>query len=756
MRQDDISLHVKGASKFAGDVDLPSSTLHAVAFCSSVAHGKIIKIDYSEAAKYPGVVSIITHRDIPGKNEIGNIIKDEPLLAEDIVHFIGMPIALVVAKDDATARKAAKKIKVEYEELPAIFDPREAYEKNSLIAPPRTYSLGDVESAWKDCEYIIEDKVDSGAQEHLYLETQSAVTIPIEERKFKVISSTQSPTAVQKTISWILDIPMHMVEVEVMRLGGAFGGKEDQATPWAALTAVAANKLKQPVKLVLKRGEDMRQTGKRHPYSSDYKLGLAKDGTLLAYDVTFYQNAGASADLSTAILERTLFHTTNSCFIPNVKSRAISCKTNLTPNTAYRGFGGPQAMFVLQSALHKASEVTGIPLDELQRKNLIKKDDVFPYGMKVLDSHARTCWDRGVELYKYNEIKNTVDEFNKKSHHVKKGVSIQPVCFGISFTSTFLNQASALVHIYNDGSVGVSTGAVEMGQGVNEKMKAVVSKVFSIPTEKIKLEYTNTTRNANTSPTAASSGADMNGNATRIACEQILERIVKHVKEKLGAADADDVMLKDEKVFVNNEETELTWSELIQSMYFARIGLSAHAHYATPNIFFDREKEKGDAFAYHVTGTAITEVTVDCLRGTYEIDKVSIVHDYGVSLNEKIDLGQVEGALAQGIGWMTMEEIQHNEKGKLTTDTLSGYKVPDIYSAAKEINVKFYENPENSAGPFNSKAIGEPPFMYGIGAYFAILNAMKSFRPDMTYSYKAPMTPERVFLSLYKSGIKKD
>lgn len=752
MRQDDISLHVKGASKFVGDLDVPANTLHANVLTSTIAHGKIISIDYSAAEALKGVHSIITHKDIPGLNEIGNIIKDEELFAEDEVHFIGMPIAAVIAETDAIARKAKHLIKVEYKELPGIFDPREAFEKNSLIAPPRTFSLGDVNTVWEECDFIIEDKVESGAQEHLYLETMSAVTIPIEERKFKVISSTQSPTAVQKTISWILDIPMHMIEVEVMRLGGAFGGKEDQATPWAAITAVAANKVKRPVKLILKRGEDMRQTGKRHPYSSDYKVGLKKDGTILGYETTFYQNAGASADLSTAILERTLFHSTNSYYIPNVKATAISCRTNITPNTAYRGFGGPQAMFVLQAAIDKAADVTGLPVEDIQRKNLIKKNDTFPYGMKVLDDHARTCWDRGMELYDFRSRKQLAQKFNETSHYLKKGVSMQPVCFGISFTSTFLNQASALVHVYNDGSVSISTGAVEMGQGVNEKIKRVAANVFSIPIEKIKLDYTNTSRNANTSPTAASSGADMNGNAAKIACEEIAARLKKFAGKKLSSTYEEEVTLRDEKVFVNETESELTWKELVSAAYFERINLSAHAHYATPKIFFDRKTERGNAFAYHVVGTAITEVTVDCLRGTYEIDKVSIVHDYGVSLNEKIDLGQVEGALAQGIGWMTMEDIVHNDQGRLTTDTLSAYKVPDIYSAAKEINVEFYKNPENSAGPFNSKAIGEPPFMYGIGAYFAILNAMKSFNTKMDFIYKAPMTPEKVLMSLLKNG----
>jgi xanthine dehydrogenase large subunit len=748
MKQDDINLHVQGKSKFVDDVAVPTGTLYAAVFTSSVAHADIVRVDYTKARSYPGVVDILTYEDIPGLNEIGNIIKDEPLLAEKQVHYQGQPIAVVVAETPENARKARTLIEITFSEKEVVTDPRIAFQNNSLIAPPRTFNLGNINEAWSSCDVIIEGRVDSGGQEHLYLETMSAITIPVEENKLKIISSTQSPTAVQKTTAWILDLPMHKIEVEVMRLGGGFGGKEDQATPWAAMSALAAYKLNRPVKLVLKRGEDIRVTGKRHPYSSDYKMGLTNDGKIIAYEVTFYQNAGASADLSTAILERTLFHTTNSYFIPNVKATANSCRTNLPPNTAFRGFGGPQAMFVIESALHKASGIMNISKEELQQKNLIKKDDVFPYGMKVLDNHALTCWNRCNEIYDFKKMKKNAATFNSENTYLKKGFSLMPVCFGISFTSTFMNQASALVHIYNDGSIYVSTGAVEMGQGVNDKIKHVVAKVFSVPMSRIKVDFTNTTRNANTSPTAASSGADMNGNATKIACENILTRLIAKASELLDA-DKGDIAIKDKVVLVKNEPTELMWEELVSSTYMSRISLSCQAFYSTPKIFFDRATEKGDAFAYHVVGTAITEVTVDCLRGTYKIDKVKIVHDYGNSLDHKIDRGQTEGALAQGIGWMTMEEIKYDDSGRLLSNSLSTYKVPDIFSSAQEIEIEFYENPENSAGPFNSKAIGEPPFMYGIGTYFAILNAMTKFKSDIKIKYDAPLTPEKLLLMLY-------
>lgn len=743
--------HVRGESQFVDDFIPFEKILYGYVFYSSIAHGLIKCLDFTEALNVPGVKYIFTYKDIPGQNQVGGIIQDEELFAENKVEFVGQPIALIVAENFLIAKKASKKIKIEYEELEAVFNPREAYEKGLLIIPPRVFSLGNVEEAWSKCDYIIEDRVESGGQEHLYLETQGSIAFPIDNDCIKIYSSTQNPTHVQRIAARVLGTTMNKIEVDVLRLGGGFGGKEDQATHWAVMAALAAKKLNSPVKIILPRQEDMRLTGKRHPYSSDFKVGLDKNGKIIAYEVKFYQNAGASADLSPAILERTLFHTTNTYYIPNVRATAFSCKTNLPSNTAFRGFGAPQAMFVMEAALFKAAQVTGIDYHKLQKINLLEENDEFPYGQRAKNCRAKVCYDTLENKFELDKVKMQISEFNQKNKFVKKAYSIMPICFGISFTSTFLNQASALVHIYTDGSVGISTAAVEMGQGVNAKLLEITSKMFSISHSKIKIESTNTTRAANTSPTAASKAADLNGFAVMEACEIILNRLKKFAAQILNCTDEKEIKIRDEFVYVNGEKSNLHWNELIQKAYLNRISLSAQAHHATPDVYFNREKSKGQPFAYHVYGTALVEVTVDCLRGTYKIDSIKVVHDLGESIHPVVDLGQVEGGIVQGIGWMTVEEVIYNEKGKLITDALSTYKVPDIYFAPDKIEVHFLENSPNPFGPFQSKAVGEPPFMYGIGSYFAILKAMLEFKPDLEIKFHSPMTNERVLMFLYST-----
>jgi xanthine dehydrogenase large subunit len=659
-------------------------------------------------------------------------------------------VALIIAEDMAYAKKARNKAKIEYEDLPVITDAREAAEKGHFIMPPKVFESGNIESEWAKCEHVFEGTVNSGGQEHLYLETQGAIAIPGEGEKLKIISSTQSPTGVQRIAARVLGMAMHQIEVDVLRLGGGFGGKEDQATHWGVLAALGARKTGRPVKLVLSRLDDIKLTGKRHPYSSDYKIGLSKEGKILAYEVTFYQNAGACADLSPAILERTLFHAANCYCVPNVKATAYSCKTNLVPNTAFRGFGGPQGMFVIEAAIYKAAEKMRISTKEIQEKNLIKDGDKFYYGQKAENSQAVTSWDSLGKKFDLESLENEVAEFNSREKIYKKGIAYMPICFGISFTNTALNQASALVHVYTDGSIGVSTAAVEMGQGVNAKIMEVVARTFSVDQDRVKIESTNTTRIANTSATAASSGADLNGNAALIACSDILKRLKTSAAEELNV-DAESITIKNEAVYSGATKTDLDWSGLVVKSYLKRISLSSQAFYATPDIYFDRNINQGSPFAYHVYGTSVTIVKLNCLLGTYEVESVKIVHDYGESLQPKVDLGQLEGGLAQGIGWLTIEEIKHDDEGKLLSNTLSTYKVPDIYTAPKSVESFPLENSKNRFGPFNSKAIGEPPFMYAIGTYFAIVNAMKHFRPDLDLDITAPMTHERVLTSLYQS-----
>ena len=750
MKNIDSKTHTRGESVYVDDIPLVQGTLFGAAFGSPLAHGHIRHLDISKAVQMPGVVHIFTSKDIVGENQIGGIIQDEPLLADDTVDFCGMPVAFVVAKTDEQARAAVKKIKVDIQPLPVVTDPRHAQSLDQLIIPPRTFMLGNVAGAWSNCSHIAEGVANSNGQEHLYIETQGAYALPQENDCIKIYSSTQSPKATQFAASRVTDIPMHRVEVDVTRLGGGFGGKEDQANAWAALCAMAAIQLKKPVKYCLSRMDDMAMTGKRHPYSTDFKIGLDANLKIIAYEATYYQNAGAAADLSPAIMERTLFHCTNTYFIPNVKATAYSCRTNLPPNTAFRGFGGPQAMFVMESAIALAAEQIGIDAAVIQQANLNKTGDEFPYGQKAV-SESINCWNKAESLYKTTELNAEVEAFNANNYLYKKGLSFMPVCFGISFTNTSMNQARALVHVYTDGSVSVSTGAIEMGQGVNTKMLQVAASVFALPAGKIKLHTTNTSRIANSSPSAASATADLNGKAVLMACTAILDRLKQVAAEQLKTS-VESIYFKEELVYVNGQQSEMSWKNLINASYMKRVSLSEHSHYITPEVHFDKAIEKGHPFAYHVYGTAITIVTVDCLRGTYAFDAVKIVHDFGTSMNPDIDRGQIEGGLVQGIGWMTMEEIVYDANGKLRSNALSTYKIPDIYSVPKQVDIEFLKTDVDNLAIFKSKAVGEPPLMYGIGAFFAIRNAIKAFNADAVIPFDAPMTPEKTLMALYSKS----
>jgi xanthine dehydrogenase large subunit len=747
MKNIDSTGHTRGESIYLDDIPLLRGTLFGAVYGSPVAHGLIRRLDISAAEASPGVVRVFTFQDIKGENQIGGIVPDEPLFAEHHVHFCGMPVAFIVAVSEDAARHAVEKIKVDIEPWPVVTDPRVAQANGELIVPPRTFRLGDVDQAWSLCEHVIEGRADTNGQEHLYIETQGAYATLLENNVIRVYSSTQAPTAVQRAISKVTGLPMHALDIEVTRLGGGFGGKEDQANVWAALCALACLHLKKPVKYAMPRTDDMVMTGKRHPYSSDFRIGVDKDLKILAYEVTFYQNAGAAADLSPAVLERTLFHCTNSYFIPNVRATAYSCRTNLPPNTAFRGFGGPQGMYVIEAAIAKVAEGLGVDAAVIQKRNLHRTGDAFPYG-QLAESEAHACWRKAEDLYDITTIRRDVEEFNGSNKLFKKGIAFMPVCFGISFTKTLMNQARALVHVYTDGSVSLTTGAVEMGQGVNTKMMQVAAAVFSIDPRLVRIQTTSTFKIANTSPSAASATADLNGKAVQMACTEILHRLKEVAAAELGVA-LEVVALRDGMVWADGKVSGLDWKKLVLAAFVRRVSLSEHAHYATPGIHFDPSKEKGHPFAYHVYGTAIVTATLDCLRGRYVIDAVKVVHDFGVSMNPLIDRGQIEGGIVQGLGWMTMEEVIYDEKGRLRSNTLSTYKVPDIYAVPEEISIDPLHTQRDNLAIFRSKAVGEPPLMYGIGAYFALRHAIRAFNPSANLPFSAPLTPEKVLMGLY-------
>lgn len=745
----DAYLHVRGEAQFIDDATTPKETLYAAVLASPVAHGKITQLNIAPAQDLKGVYAVLTAAHISAQNQIGNLMLDEPLLAVDEVHYCGQPLALVVAQQADIAHQAVRAITIQLAEQPAIIDVRQAYHLGHLLFPPRTLALGNVTEAWSQCDVVVAGTVETGGQEHIYLETQGAFAYPTENKGLIIRAATQSPSLIQRLVARVLGLPMHQIEVEVPRLGGSFGGKKEQAKTWATLVALAAFHLQKPVKLILSRDEDMRMTGKRHPYSADFKIGLTHTGQILAYEVTFYQNAGAAADLSPAILERTLFHATNSYFIPHVKATAISCRTNLPPNTAFRGSGVPQAILVIEAAIAKAAEKLGITAAVIQQKNLFKEGDQSPYGITVTSNQIQRCWEIAAQQYEVDKLAVQIKKFNVEHPFHKKGLAFIPICFGMPFNNAWLNQASALVHIYVDGSVSISTSAVEMGQGINSKIRQTAAKIFSINTNRIKLDSTNTSRITNISPTAASCSADLNCQATKQASLTILARLETVVRKKLHLSSADEITIKNEIVCVNGQATELTWSKLIPLAYFNQVNLSAQFH-ATSHFYFNKTLGADHHGGYDVFGTAITMATVDCLRGTYQIDSVRVVHNGGNRLNPLIDRGQIEGGIVQGIGWVTIEELIYNDKGRLLTDRLSTYKIPDIYSAPQEISVHFLEESANNpAKLLHPTAVGESPLIYGISAYLAIWQAMKAFRPDLPLTLSTPLTPEKVLLALY-------
>jgi len=746
----EASLNLKGETKYIDDLIEARGLLHGAICPTPCSRGILGKIDASRALALDPSVRIYGAGDVPGKNQLGGIVADEPLFAEGEWGYKGQPLALVLASSRALARRAAELVAIDYEELPPIVDAREAARLGHFVLPSRTMKSGDPEAAFARCATVVSGTVESDGQEHVYLETQGAVAEPREGGGVRVISGTQSPTGVQVAIAGVLGLPMSQVEVEASRLGGAFGGKEDQGSEWAALAALGASLSGLPVKVYLRRRDDMRFTGKRHPYSSDYRIGLDAGGKILAFEADYYQNSGACCDLSPAILSRSLFHATNAYRVPNVRVTGHMCRTNLLPFTAFRGFGAPQALFVVEAAIDAASRKAGLDPVEVRRNNLFASGDSFHYGMPIEDCRARASFDRLLEKCRWTELRGEMASFNASHRLEKRGAAIMPLCFGVSFTNFVMNQGGALVHVYKDGSVLVSTGAIEMGQQVSRKIARVVSRALGASLDRIRVGKTSTLTVANTYPTAASTGSDINGMAALAACEEIRKRLLAKAGELLGAPES-ELSLAEGRVMRNGAPTPLSWDQLVAKTHAARVDLSAHGFYATPNLTYDEESGRGSPFAYHVYGCAAVTATLDVLRGTYRIDDAFIVHDIGDSLDEAVDRGQVEGGLAQGLGWALIEDLRFDAKGRLLADSLSTYKVPDIHFVPAHVEVEFIRG-ANPKAIMGSKAVGEPPLMYGIAGYFAVLDALRAARPEGESGYDLPLTPEKALAFL--DGVK--
>lgn len=749
-------LHVTGTSRFTGEEHIPRN-LHFVGIkYSDVSKAKIIKIDATDALKISGVVSVITYKDILGINDISHGLDVQPLLPEHTIEYIGQPIALVVANNQDLADKAANLIKVEYEKLVPIITIDEAIEKESYYDAARIINKGDLKKGFDESDLIVEEDVYiKSAQEQLYLETQRTMAVLDDDGGITLYSSTQSTTDAQKMTAKILNLPQNKITVDVKRLGGAFGGKEFQAAIWAALAGLASYVSKKPVLLKLDRTNDMITSGKRHPFKVHIKVGFAKSGKIKSLESYLYANGGAFVDLSIAILERALFHSDSAYFIPNVKITGYACKTNVVPNTAFRGFGGPQGIFPIEFIMEKAAKKLNMDIIDLRMKNFYTENQRTPFDMIVKEAVNKDMFEILKTDANYDQMKKRVNEFNKNHKYKKQGIGVIPGKFGISFTAGFLNQGSALIWIYGDGTISVSHGGIEMGQQVNLKVARVVATHLGINISKIRVETANTKRVGNASPTAASTGSDINGNAALNAAKKLKERLtkiaIKFLKEKNNQdSKIKDIVFENDVIYDTTQPNyKIPFPELVGYAYMNTVDLGAHGYYYTEGIVFDRNIWKGSPFNYFVYGACLSLVEIDTLTGEYELKETYIVHDSSKSLNEEIDKGQIYGAYVQGYGYSTMEEMVYDEKGKFKAISTSTYKIPTINDIPDVFNINMIDIDREESSVLRSKAVGEPPFIYGLSGWLALFNAIDALndkKSEIKLSF--PATPEAVLLAI--------
>ncbi|MCY1407594.1 putative xanthine dehydrogenase subunit D [compost metagenome] len=719
--------------------------LHVYARMSDRAHARITRIDTTPCYQFPGVAIAITAKDVPGQLDIGPVVAGDPLLADGKVEYVGQVVLAVGADSLETARKAAMAAIVEYEDLEPVLDVVDALRKKHFVLDSHQHKRGDSSAALANSKNRIQGTLHIGGQEHFYLETQISSVMPTEDGGMIVYTSTQNATEVQKLVAEVLGVPMNKIVIDMRRMGGGFGGKETQAAGPACLCAVIAHLTRRPTKMRLPRMEDMTITGKRHPFYVEYDVGFDDNGLLTGIELELAGNCGYSPDLSGSIVDRAMFHSDNAYFLENATINGHRCKTNTASNTAYRGFGGPQGMVAIEEIMDAIARHLGKDPLEVRKLNYYGKDErnVTHYYQTVEHNMLAEMTAELEESAEYARRREEIREFNAKSPVLKKGLAMTPVKFGISFTATFLNQAGALVHIYTDGSIHLNHGGTEMGQGLNTKVAQVVAEVFQVDIGRIQITATNTDKVPNTSPTAASSGADLNGEAAQNAAETIKKRLVEFAARQYKVTE-EDVEFRNNHVRIRDEI--ISFDALIQQAYFAQVSLSSTGFYKTPKIYYDRSQARGRPFYYFAFGAACCEVLVDTLTGEYKMLRTDILHDVGASLNPAIDIGQVEGGFVQGMGWLTMEELVWNAKGKLMTNGPASYKIPAIADMPIDLRVKLVENRKNPEQTvFHSKAVGEPPFMLGIAAWCAIKDAVASLADYKAQpQIDAPATPERV------------
>ena len=741
--------HVSGYAEYTDDIKEPEETLFGAIGWSKKAHAIIKKIDLSKVRLSEGVISVVTHLDIPGRNDVGPVFDGDPIFADKKVEFYGQPLFAVSATSMELARKAVLKAKIIYKELKPIVTIKDALNKNKLLFKVRKIKKGNPSKKISKSKNYLKGNFTTGSQEHFYLEGQAAFVIPKEDNNLVVYSSTQHPSETQQLIAKMLNQKSNSITVLVRRIGGGFGGKETNFMT-SSICALLAHKSQRPVKLRLDRDDDIIITGKRHDFYSEYEVGFNDKGVIQGLKLKLASRCGMSPDLSMAINERALLHIDNAYYLSDVEVENYLCKTNTSTATAFRGFGGNQGMMVIENIIDNISRHLKRDSCEIRKINFYHKNkkNITHYGMKIEDNIINEIFDKLVKKSNYKKRYSKIKKFNSKNKYKKKGIAITPVKFGISFTTIHLNQAGALVHIYTDGSIHLNHGGIEMGQGTHTKIAQIVANSLGIPYEKIQISTTNTSKVPNTSASAASSTTDLNGAAALNAVSKIKFNLEKFIKSKYKIFYNKEPIYKDGYIIFGNRSFK--FNKIIQEAYLNRISLSSTGFYSTPKIKFNKERFIGRPFLYFCYGAAVTEVTVDTLTGENIIDRVDILHDAGNAINPALELGQIEGGFIQGQGWLTIEEVNWKPNGQITTFSPSTYKIPSVSDIPRKFNVEIYKDGKNREKVINkAKTTGEPPLMLAMSVFYAIKDAIASAgKYKAAPILDAPATPEKILMSL--------
>lgn len=741
--------HVTGSACFVDDYPVPAGTLHACVGLSATSRGTVTELDLTEVISAEGVADVLLLGDVPGIKDISPVSCGDLIMANqgDEIGFSGQVLFAVAASSHKLARKAARMAKVRYESLQPVLTIEEGLACNSFVSPSLTQQRGDAEQAMAQAENSLCGEIHIGGQEHLYLESQVSLCVPAEDHGMVVYSSTQNPSEVQRLVAAVLDIPMSNVSVEVRRMGGAFGGKETQAAQWACIAALLANKTGRAVKIRLNRSLDMVATGKRHPFFSRYEVGFDTQGLISALNLELAAGCGISPDLSDAVVQRAMLHADNAYFLPAIKICSHQVKTHTVSSTAFRGFGAPQSMLTVETIIDDVARKLGKDPLDVRKLNFYGSEggrDVTHYGQTIEQHVISGLVERLEAASEYRERRRAIAAFNDSSTVLKKGLSLTPVKFGIAFSQQYLNQAGALLHVHKDGSIEINHGGTEMGQGLFTKVAQVIAAEFGVDTDRVSCTSTRTDKVPNTSPTAASTGSDLNGMAARDAARKIIRRLTRFAARHFGISKP-DVSFANGHVMV--ADRKLSFSEFVQLAYLNRISLSATGYYRTPKVHYNQESGTGRPFHYFAYGAAAAEVLIDTLTGEYKVKRVDICQDVGKSLNPAIDIGQIEGGFIQGMGWLTSEELVWDSEGQLGSKDLASYKIPTITDLPPVFNVELLpDSPNTEATIYHSKAVGEPPLMLAISVWNALRDAIASIADNrLSPLLDAPATPERVF-----------